>query len=257
MRTPIIAGNWKMHGSRQSVDDLLFHLQTAAQFAPHVQLIVFPPAVFLEQTERLLAGGVMVWGGQNFYPEASGAFTGEVSASMLTDVGCRFVIVGHSERRNLFGETDEMVARKYQVAVESGLTPIVCVGESLQQREQGLTFTVLRQQLDVLFNVPGGITKLIQAVIAYEPVWAIGTGVNASPAQAQEVHATIRAWVADYDKDIAASLRIIYGGSVKRDNAAALFAMPDIDGGLVGGASLNAREFIDIAQAFPVQKVFE
>lgn len=254
MRTPIIAGNWKMHGRRQMVDDLLYQIMKGAEFAPQVQLIVLPPAVYLEQTERLLAGSTIAWGGQNFYPKPSGAYTGEISAPMLADVGCRYVLVGHSERRTLFGETDMDVAIKYTVAIENGLTPIVCVGETLEQREKGLTFEVLRRQLEALFKADEGrgVRKLIQAVIAYEPVWAIGTGLNADPETAEEVHSKLREWVAEYDEHVAKSLRILYGGSVKRDNAAALFAMPNIDGGLIGGASLSPQDFIDIAAAYKV-----
>lgn len=255
MRTPIIAGNWKMHGNRQMVDDLLYQIMKGAEFAPQVQLIVFPPAVFLEQTERLLAGSTVAWGAQNFFPKDKGAYTGEISAPMLTDVGCRYVIVGHSERRSLFGETDAQVAEKYAVAVDNGLTPIICVGETLAERERGLTFEVLRRQMQAIFAAEegSGIRKLIQAVIAYEPVWAIGTGLNADPETAEEVHAKLREWVAEYDPNVAKSLRILYGGSVKRDNAAGLFAMPNIDGGLIGGASLSPQDFIDIAQQYKIE----
>lgn len=252
MRTPIIAGNWKMNGTRQSVDDLLYQITQTQSFAPGRQLIVFPPAVFLEQTERALSGTEIGWGAQNFYPKPSGAFTGEISAPMLTDVGCRYVLVGHSERRTLFGETDVDVAEKFVVAIQSGLTPIVCVGETLEERQQGLTFEVLRRQMEALFQLEKGITMLVQAVIAYEPVWAIGTGLTADAQTAEEVHAKLRGWVAEYDRNIAESLRILYGGSLKRSNAAELFAMPNIDGGLIGGASLDAKEFIDIAQAYPL-----
>lgn len=247
MRTPILAGNWKMNGTRGTVDDLLLALSQNVHFVPHVQLVVFPPAVFMEQTERQLAGTEVAWGGQNFYPEPAGAFTGEVSAPMLADLGCRFVLVGHSERRKLFGESNELIARKFKAAIEAGLTPVLCIGETREEREQGITFDVLREQLAGIFALGDGATPLIQAVIAYEPVWAIGTGLVAEPEVVQEVHAAVRSWVAERDKNIAQSLRILYGGSLNRKNAASLLSLPDVDGGLVGGASLNALEFLDMA----------
>ncbi len=246
MRKPLIAGNWKMNGSCASVDALLRALSKGAASVT-AELAVFPAFVFLERTRRLLASGTIAWGGQNLAPEPSGAFTGEVSAEMLRDFGCRYVLVGHSERRTLFGETNEWVAAKYQAALRAGLSPILCVGETLQEREQGLTYDVLRTQLNAILTLPTGVKSLEQAVIAYEPVWAIGTGLTAQPETAQEVHAKIRSWVAEYDIKVAENLRILYGGSLKRDGAALLLAMPDIDGGLVGGASLNAEEFLDIA----------
>lgn len=238
-----------MNGTRNSVIALLTELNVHASTLPHINLVVFPPAIFIEQTERLLAGSTVAWGAQNMYFAPSGAFTGELSAGMLCEFGCRYILIGHSERRALFAETDEQVARKYQAALQVGLTPIVCIGETIEEREKGLTYTVLRRQLDAIFSISDEIGHLSQAVIAYEPVWAIGTGLTAEPGMAQEVHAQIRAWVTEYDKTIAESLRILYGGSLKRDNAAALFAMPDIDGGLIGGASLNAAEFLDIARS--------
>ena len=249
MRKPLIAGNWKMNGSCASVDALLRAISQGVSEVSGVELAVFPPFVFLERTRRQLAGSSVAWGGQNLSSQPSGAFTGEISAEMLRDFGCRYVLVGHSERRTLFGETNEGVADKYQAALRAGLSPVLCIGETLQEREQGQTYNILRAQLDAIFTLPAGIKSFEQAVIAYEPVWAIGTGLTAQPETAQEVHAKIRGWVAEYDIKVAENLRILYGGSLKRDGAAALLSMPDIDGGLVGGASLNAEEFLDIAHS--------
>jgi triosephosphate isomerase len=248
MRKPLIAGNWKMNGTRNSVEALLTAIKAGANALSKVDLAVFPPAIFLEQTERLLTGTPVTWGGQNVYHEPFGAFTGELSSGMLCDFGCRYVLVGHSERRQLFGETDEAVALKYQMALHTGLTPVVCIGETLEERNNHLTYKVLQNQLAALFSSSDETDHLHQLVIAYEPVWAIGTGLTAHPQIAQEVHAQIREWVAEYDQKAAKKLRILYGGSLKKDNAASLFAMPDIDGGLIGGASLNATEFLDIAR---------
>ncbi len=248
MRKPLIAGNWKMNGSQASINDLLLSLKKNSAGLT-ADLAVFPPFVFLPQTQELLENTIIAWGGQNLCSEPSGAFTGEISGAMLKEFACRYVLVGHSERRNLFGETNEIVAAKYQAALQAGLSPVVCIGETLQQRQNGDTAAVLRGQLDPIFLSPEGMSGLSKAVIAYEPVWAIGTGLTAAPEVAQEVHAQIRSWVAEHDKEVAESLRILYGGSVKRDSAAALFAMPDIDGGLIGGASLNADEFLEIAQS--------
>lgn len=252
-RKPIIAGNWKMHGTRQTVATLLATLKAeVAHFSEeelaHMHLIVFPPAIFIEETGRFLADTPIAWGGQNVHDAPFGAFTGEISSGMLCDFGCRYVLIGHSERRQLFGETDAQVASKYQIALHTGLTPIVCVGETLEERDNHLTDTILRKQLDAIFSSMDETDHLHQLVIAYEPVWAIGTGLTARPEVAQAVHAQIRAWVAEYDKTAAENLRILYGGSLKKENAEALFSMPDIDGGLIGGASLNPIEFLDIAR---------
>lgn len=248
-RKPIIAGNWKMNGTRNSVQDLLTAIKNEAPTISNADLVVFPPTVFLEQTEHLLTGTSVAWGGQNLYFEPFGAFTGEISSGMLCEFGCRYVLVGHSERRSLLGETDRQVGLKYQAALQTGLTPVVCVGETLEERNSHLTYKVLRRQLDAIFLISDEIDHLHQMVIAYEPVWAIGTGLTAQPEVAQEIHAQIRDWVAEYNPKVAKELRILYGGSLKKDNAAALFAMPDIDGGLIGGASLNATEFLDIARS--------
>jgi triosephosphate isomerase len=211
-------------------------------------VLVCPPFVYLSEAGRLLKDAEIDLGAQSLCAESSGAFTGEISGAMLRDVGCRYVLVGHSERRQLFGEHDALVARKFVAAQAAGLVPVLCVGETLEEREQGRTTEVVARQLDAVLAVCG-VAALRSAVIAYEPVWAIGTGRNATPEQAQDVHATIRARVEALDARIANEVRVLYGGSVKASNARELFAMADIDGGLVGGASLKADEFAQICAA--------
>jgi len=248
MRKPLVAGNWKMHGSRADNAALVRSLldQLPAQGAAEV--VVCPPFVYLLETGRLLKDSDVALGAQSVCAEAQGAFTGEISGAMLRDVGCRYVLVGHSERRQVYGEQDALVARKFVAAQASGLVPVLCVGETLEEREGDRTTEVVSRQLDAVLTVSGA-AAIAQAVIAYEPVWAIGTGRNATPEQAQDVHAMIRGRVAALDAKIAASVRILYGGSVKASNARELFAMADIDGGLVGGASLKADEFAQICAA--------
>jgi triosephosphate isomerase (TIM) len=248
MRRPIVAGNWKMHGSRSETARLVEELLARAPAAPAADCVVCPPFVYLHEAGRLLRDSVYSLGAQDVCADPQGAFTGEVSAAMLKDVGCSYVIVGHSERRLLYRESDQLVARKFSAAQSKGLLPILCVGEQLADREAGRTHEVIARQLDVVLELCGA-GALEQGVIAYEPVWAIGTGRNASPEQAQHVHAFIRARVAARDARIAAATRILYGGSVKAGNAAELFAMPDVDGGLIGGASLKAEEFLAILAA--------
>jgi triosephosphate isomerase len=248
MRQPLVAGNWKMNGSRESVEKLLEGVVAGAGALHGVEVAVCPPFVFLEQVERRLTGTPVVWGAQNLSQEPKGAFTGEVSASMLLDFHCTYVIVGHSERRALYGEDDTLVAVKFAAARAAGLKPILCVGETLQEREQGVTEGVVARQLDAVLEREG-VQALRDAVLAYEPVWAIGTGLTATPEQAQAVHAFIRARVAAHDQGVAEELRILYGGSVKGSNAVELFQMADIDGGLIGGASLDAGDFLDICRA--------
>jgi len=246
----MVAGNWKMHGSRASISALLDGIIRGMDQAREVDTVVCPPFVYLAQVADQLAGCAVAWGAQNLcqVPE-SGAYTGEISAAMLEDFDCRYVIVGHSERRNIYGENDALVAAKMVVARQATLTPIVCVGELLEERQGGNTETVVGRQLDALLKAEGGLDALRQAVLAYEPVWAIGTGMTATPQQAQEVHAFIRERVAQHDQALAQQLRILYGGSVKPDNAAELFTMSDIDGGLIGGASLQAGDFLAICRA--------
>lgn len=250
MRRKIVAGNWKLHGSRTDNAQLIEALVAGFNAAAGVDCLVCPPFVYLHEIARLLHGSSLGLGAQDVCAEVQGAFTGEVSASMLRDVGCQYVLVGHSERRSLYGESDALVARKFAAALARGLTPILCVGEQLAERESGQTQTVIARQLDAVLAV-SPVSSLTRAVIAYEPVWAIGTGLTASPEQAQEIHAFVRARIAASDATIAAAVPVLYGGSVKASNAAELFAMPDIDGGLIGGASLKAEEFLAICAAVP------
>jgi triosephosphate isomerase len=248
MRRPIVAGNWKMHGSRAENARLIEELLAGSPARPKAASVICPPFVYLQEVGRLLRDSAFSLGGQDLCADAHGAFTGEVSAAMLKDVGCEYVIVGHSERRLLYRESDQLIARKFGAAHAKGLVPILCVGEQLAEREAGRTHEVIARQLDVVLELCGA-GVLEQGVLAYEPVWAIGTGRNASPEQAQEVHAYIRTRIGGRDARIAAATRILYGGSVKAGNAAELFAMPDVDGGLIGGASLKADEFLAILAA--------
>ncbi|MGB8326504.1 MAG: triose-phosphate isomerase [Steroidobacteraceae bacterium] len=248
MRRALIAGNWKMHGSRAENATRIEALLAQFPAQAVADCVVCPPFVYLQEAGRLLRGSAIGLGAQDVCAEAQGAYTGEVSAAMLKDIGCACVIVGHSERRALYGEDDRLVARKFAAALAQGLTPILCVGEQLAEREAGATESVVGRQLDAVLELSGA-AALAAAVVAYEPVWAIGTGRNATPEQAQAVHAFIRARIAARDAKIGAVVRILYGGSVKAGNAAELFAMPDVDGGLIGGASLKADEFLGILAA--------
>lgn len=248
MRRMLVAGNWKMNGSMGSIHGLLQGILGGAAEVAAVELAVFPPFIYLGTVEQQLSHSSIVWGAQNLCDEASGAYTGEVAGSMLNDFHCTYVIVGHSERRTLYGESDQVVARKFATARKFGLKPILCVGETLSEREQGVTEAVVERQLKAVLDLEG-IGSFSDAVIAYEPVWAIGTGRTATSAQAQEVHAFIRSKLVELDPAVADKVRILYGGSVKGSNAPELLAMPDIDGGLVGGASLDAKDFLAIAKA--------
>jgi triosephosphate isomerase len=248
-RRAVIAGNWKMNLSRVESVALARSIATRSEAFPQLDLVVCPPSVYLHAVGGELAGSRVALGAQNMSPEPHGAYTGEISAAMLRDVGCRWVIVGHSERRQLMGETDAAVQRKSVAALAAGLTPIVCVGETLDQRESGQTAAVIRGQFD---GSLAGMSpeQAARMVIAYEPVWAIGTGRVASPEQAQEVHADLRKLLAHrYNDDVSGVVRILYGGSVNPENAASLLRQPDIDGALVGGASLKAESFLAIAAA--------
>lgn len=245
MRKKLVAGNWKMHGSLAENAALLGAIKPALQGIEAAVCVPFP---YLGQAQAALAGSSIAWGAQNLSEQTKGAFTGEVSAAMLVDFGCRYVIVGHSERRSLYGESDELVAKKYVAAQAAGLTPILCVGELLAEREAGVTEAVVARQLDAVIAV-AGVASFARAVVAYEPVWAIGTGKTATPVQAQEVHAAIRTRLAAADANAAAQARLLYGGSVKPSNAAELFGQADIDGGLIGGASLQAGDFLAICAA--------
>lgn len=247
MRRKLIAGNWKMHGSLAENEALLSGI-LADMGSVKASVAVCVPFPYLAQAQAKLTGSAIAWGAQNMSQHAKGAFTGEVSAAMLKDFGCAYVIVGHSERRALYGETDAVVAEKFAAAQAAGLTPILCVGETLDERESGITEQVVARQLDAVI-AKCGIAALAKSVVAYEPVWAIGTGKTATPDQAQAVHAFIRARVRDLDGVVADGLIIQYGGSMKANNAAELLAQPDIDGGLIGGASLVAEEFLAICRA--------
>jgi triosephosphate isomerase len=247
MRRRLSIGNWKMNGSLSGNGRLLQALKSGLERIEGAAFAVCPPFPHLAQTARELEGSAIAWGAQNLSEHEGGAYTGEVSGAMLREFGCTFVLVGHSERRALYGETDEKVAAKLGAALRSGLTPVVCVGESLEQRERGETEAVIGRQVDTLLAAHGAVW-LAGSVLAYEPVWAIGTGRTATPAQAQEVHRFLRARLAARGA-AAGDVPILYGGSVKASNAAELFAQPDVDGGLIGGASLVAEEFIAICRA--------
>ncbi|MCF6282502.1 MAG: triose-phosphate isomerase [Candidatus Polarisedimenticolaceae bacterium] len=248
MRKPLVAGNWKMNGSRSSVAKLLEGIKSGSDEFGAIEVVVCPPYPYISQVESLLDGSPVSWGGQDLSAESSGAFTGEVAASMLLDFGCKYVIVGHSERRSLYAESDQVVAAKYLAALDSGLIPILCVGETLEERESGVTEQVVARQLDAVIDTMG-VGVLAKGVVAYEPVWAIGTGVTATPEQAQDVHRFIRSRIAAQDANVAAALQILYGGSMKASNAHELLGKPDIDGGLIGGAALKSEEFLSICKA--------
>jgi triosephosphate isomerase len=248
LRKPLVAGNWKMHGSRAEAARLVGELITRGAGTGAAEVLVCPPFPYLAEVRDQLQGGRIGLGSQDVCAEETGAFTGEVSAAMLADVGCRYAIVGHSERRALYAESDALVARKFVAAGRHALVPILCVGESLEERERDETRAVVLRQLDAVLAA-AGTAAFARAVVAYEPVWAIGTGRTATAAQAQDVHALIRGRIAEKDATIGASLRVLYGGSVKAANAAELFSMPDVDGGLIGGASLKADEFASICAA--------
>jgi len=248
MRDFLVAGNWKMNGDSASNTELVAGIIAGAPESDRVKLLICPPFPYLAAVAGQVAGSRVALGAQTVSEHTAGAYTGEVAAPMLRELGCEYVIVGHSERRSLYGESSDAVAAKFKAALAAGLRPILCVGETLAERESGNTEAVIDKQLNaVLAGV--GIAEFATAVIAYEPVWAIGTGMTASPEQAQDVHSHIRAALSGHDVDIAASLQILYGGSMKGENAAGLLAMPDIDGGLIGGASLKAADFLAIAEA--------
>jgi triosephosphate isomerase (TIM) len=247
MRTKLVAGNWKMNGDRASAQMLLDAVSAAGSFEG-VGVAVFPPAIYLAELAAMYRSSGILFGAQDVSPHAAGAYTGEVSAGMVRDVGARYTLVGHSERREYHAESSAQVAGKFMAARQAGLVPVLCVGETLAEREAGETESVIRHQLEPVFEL-GGAEAFAEAVVAYEPVWAIGTGRTASPEQAQQVHAYIRGTLAAHDATIASSLPILYGGSMKPANAAALMSQVDIDGGLIGGASLVASDFLAIVKA--------
>jgi len=248
MRDFLIAGNWKMNGSSASNTELVAGIVAGAPTSGGVKVLICPPFPYLGAVVAQVAGSSVAVGAQTVSEHESGAFTGEVAPAMLRDIGCEYVIVGHSERRALYGETSFAVATKFKAALDAGLKPILCVGETLEQRESGSTEAVVDVQLGAVIDKVG-IAGFASGVVAYEPVWAIGTGMTASPEQAQDVHRHIRAVMAGHDAEIAAATQILYGGSMKGENAAGLLIMPDIDGGLIGGASLKAADFLAIAAA--------
>ena len=249
MRKKLVAGNWKMNTTRQTATTLVRELVAEIGQETRLDVVVCPPFPYLLPVREVLAGSRIALGAQNVFPEAKGAFTGEVSPVMLTDCGCRWVIVGHSERRRVLGESNEFIRRKLIAAVQHGLQVIFCIGETMEERQAGQTFAVVSAQLQE--SLPAlSSAQLAAVVIAYEPVWAIGTGINATPEQAQEVHSDIRDWLAKHcGSEIPQTLRILYGGSVTPANAPSLLSQSDIDGVLVGGASLQARDFLAIARA--------
>ncbi len=247
MRRSLVAGNWKMNGSIASVNELMDGLITAAADI-NAEIAVCPTFVHLPQVAKLLESANIKLGAQNLCDQEKGAFTGEISGDMLSELGCQYVLVGHSERRQVYVESDALIARKFAAAKRSKLIPVLCVGETLEEREQGITQNVVGAQINAVLDQEG-IEGLKNAVIAYEPVWAIGTGKTASPEQAQEVHAFIRELLTSHNGEVAENTQILYGGSVKAANAGDLFGQKDIDGGLVGGASLKAEEFLAICRA--------
>ncbi len=248
MRVPLVLGNWKMHGTVAEARALAGGVRDGLKRPRDVEVGVCPPFTALAAVAETLAGSPIRLGAQNCHHDASGAHTGEISPLMLVELGCRYVLLGHSERRKEMGETDEQINKKMHAVLAHGLTPVLCVGETVEERRQGLTFTTVEGQLRA--GVAGlGSEMIAKSALAYEPVWAIGTGVNATPAQAAEVHGYLRGLLSELaSKEIAQSMRILYGGSVKADNAEALLAESDIDGGLIGGASLKAPEFIAIVR---------
>lgn len=253
MRKPLVAGNWKMHGSRAGNAELVAGIAAGlvrdAARTQNCEVAIFPTFVHLESVAASVVETPIAVGAQDCCADIGpGAFTGEVAASSLHEIGCRYVLVGHSERRALYGESDALVARKFATVQAAELQPVLCVGETLEERDRGETHAVVARQLAAVLERVG-VSALARAVVAYEPVWAIGTGRTATPTQAQDVHAFIRGRIAALDGNIAGSVRLLYGGSVKASNAHELFSMPDVDGGLVGGASLNAEEFVAIVAA--------
>ncbi len=246
MRKQWVMGNWKMNGNQESIRGLLEDIVRLSKPESLNSQVIFPPAIYLPTVRDLLKETDMAWGAQNVFPQEKGAYTGEVSGPMLKDMFCKYVLVGHSERRHLFHEDEKFIAEKFHHVKEHGMIPVLCVGETLEQRENGLTEQVISSQLNAIAEK--GQTAFRYSIIAHEPVWAIGTGQTATPEQAQAVHAYIRGQIEKFDTEGANSVSILYGGSVNEHNAQQLFAMPDVDGGLVGGASLNAEKFVEIVK---------
>ncbi len=248
MRQVMVAGNWKMNGSSESVKVLMAGIKAGMASVTDAEVVVCPPAVYLARVSGAADGTRIKVGSQNIGDQDQGAYTGEISGGMLKDTGCEYAIIGHSERRALYGESDKLVAKRFAAARRNGIKPIFCIGESLAEREAGVTNTICARQIDAVIDLEG-VEALADGVIAYEPVWAIGTGKTATPEQAQEVHAFIRGKIAALNADVAVDLRILYGGSMNPANAAELIGQPDIDGGLIGGAALKAEDFLSICKA--------
>lgn len=248
MRRTLIAGNWKMNGSLQSITELMDGIKAGLGEVTNADMAVCPPAVYLMKVKGLINDANIGLGSQNICDQESGAFTGELAASMLKEAGCQYAIIGHSERRSLYGESDELVAKRHAMAVKSGITPVLCIGETLEERESEITEAVVSRQLDAVIDTQG-VEAIGKCVIAYEPVWAIGTGKTATPEQAQAVHAFIRAKLSALSSHVADNVQILYGGSMNAENAAELLSQPDIDGGLIGGASLKAADFLAIGKS--------
>lgn len=248
MRRTLIAGNWKMNGSLSSIEELINGIKAGLADVTNADMVVCPPAIYIPKVSELIGDTAIGLGSQNVCDQASGAYTGELAPSMLKEFSCGYAIIGHSERRSLYGESDELVANRYAMAVASGLIPLFCIGETLEERESGITEEVVSRQLDAVINTQG-IEAIANCVIAYEPVWAIGTGVTASPEQAQAVHAFIRGKLAALNAKVAEKVQILYGGSMNAANASELLSQPDIDGGLIGGASLKAEDFLAIGKS--------
>ena len=248
MRQPLVAGNWKMNGSLDSITALVEGIKAGLGSVTTAEMTVCPPYVYIPQVAGMITGSGLSLGAQDINDQESGAFTGEVAPNMLADVGCKYAIVGHSERRSIYGESDAFTASKFAAARKAGLVPILCVGETLEEREQGITEQVVGRQLDAVIDLEG-IAAIGDCVIAYEPVWAIGTGMTATPEQAQDVHAFIRGKLAALDGGVGEKVQILYGGSMNAGNAADLLSMADIDGGLIGGASLKPDDFLAIGKA--------
>ena len=248
MRRTLIAGNWKMNGSLESINELMKGIKAGLAEVTNADLVVCPPAIYLMKVRSLIGDADIGLGSQNVCDQASGAYTGEIAPSMLQEAGCKYAIIGHSERRTLYGESDELIAKRFAMAVEAGIIPILCIGETLEERESGVTEEVVARQLDAVIDTQG-IESLGKCVIAYEPVWAIGTGKTATPEQAQEVHAFIRGKLAELNAEVADKVQVLYGGSMNAGNAADLLSQPDIDGGLIGGASLKAPDFLAIGKS--------
>ena len=248
MRRTLIAGNWKMNGSLASIEELINGIKDGLADVTNADMAVCPPAVYISTVNNMIGDANIGLGSQNVCDQESGAFTGELAASMLKEFNCGYAIIGHSERRSIYGESDELIAKRFAMAVKSGITPLFCIGETLEERESGIMEDVVSRQIDAVIDTQG-IDAIGQCVIAYEPVWAIGTGVTASPEQAQAAHAFIRAKLAALSTEVAEKVQILYGGSMNAGNAAELLSQPDIDGGLIGGAALKAADFLAIGKS--------